>query len=289
MEYRLSKKVMADKGMRSTFNELAVKTFHLSFENWYQEGYCSESYLPYTLFHGDKAIANVSVNRMEVLWKGQVRRYIQLGTVMTDTEYRNQGISRYLLEEVLKDWRGQCDAMFLFANKNVLDFYPKFGFEKEKQYRFCTPMDRPLEAGIKLHMDSARDRELLKTYYEKTNPFSRMQVIHNYGLLMFYCMSPLKDCVFYSRQHDAVVIAEQDGEHFVCYDVYCDGGRKLQDVLSSVAAAGTKTVNLGFAPMDREGFEPELVVDEEDTLFVLRGGENIFRNEKMLFPLISHT
>lgn len=198
MDYRLSKNVMADDAMRSTFNDLVVKTFHLSFENWYQEGYCSDSYLPYTLFHGDRAVANVSVNRMEMLWKGQVRRYIQLGTVMTDTEYRNQGLSRYLLEEVLKD------------------------------------------------------------------------------------------CVFYSRQHDAVVIAEQDGEHLVCYDVYCDGGRKLQDVLSSIAAAGTRTVSLGLAPKDWEGFEPEPVVDEEDTLFVLRGGENIFRNDKMLFPLISH-
>lgn len=82
MSYQLCKNVMCDENMRRSFNSLAGKTFHLSFEDWYQAGYWSESNQPYTLFDRGTAIANISVNKMELLWQGKKRSYIQLGTVL---------------------------------------------------------------------------------------------------------------------------------------------------------------------------------------------------------------
>ena len=108
MNYKLYKNVMTDDATRTSYDALAQKTFGLSFEDWYQTGFWSETNQPYTLIDGDKAVANVSLNRMEVEYEGRVRSYIQLGTVMTDEAYRNQGLSRYLMEQVLADWQGKC-------------------------------------------------------------------------------------------------------------------------------------------------------------------------------------
>ena len=47
---------------RAAFNNLAKKIFGISFEEWYRAGYWNEKYIPYTLFDGERAIANVSAN-----------------------------------------------------------------------------------------------------------------------------------------------------------------------------------------------------------------------------------
>lgn len=289
MKYRLSREVMKNDKMRSSFNALASRIFDLSFENWYQEGYWSDFNQPYTLFDGERAIANVSVNKMEILWQNQRKTYIQLGTVMTDEAYRGQGLSRFLMEEIKRDWESRCDACFLFANQTVLDFYPKFGFVKEKQYQYSAPICQAGAAGQKLDMNAPAHREILKHYYEKTNPFSKLQVIHNYGLLMFSCGFFMKECVYYSPEYDAVVIAEQDGSTLHCYDVFGGKGNHLIDILASIAPAGTDTAVLEFTPKDSRGFEVQFLDDEDDTLFVAGGKENIFAGRKLRFPAISHT
>lgn len=281
---------MTNDILRAEYNRLTMETFGFSFEDWYQNGYWSEFHMPYTLFQEGKAIANVSVNKQEILWREKVYHCIQLGTIMTDRAYRNQGLSRILMEEVKHDWEGKCDAMFLFANESVLDFYPRFGFERKAQYQFCAKPDRALGLCKKLDMNSQCDREFLKAYYEKRNPFSEMQVIHNFGLLMFYCCSFMKDCVYYSQENDAVVIMEQEDGVLQCYDIFCDKGKNMMDILSCAAAPGTKMVRLGFTPCEKKCFEVTMHDDPDDALFVLRQkGREICDIGEALFPVISHT
>lgn len=303
--YLLSKAVMPNDTMRKEFNKLAEKTFQLSFESWYQSGYWSSLNMPYTLFDGEKAVANSSVNRMELLWNGQIHRYIQLGTVMTDEEYRRQGLSRFLMNEIMKDWKENCDGMFLFANHTVLDFYPKFGFQKEVQYQFGKSMggmadrnpgksmERKTDCGKgsvrKLDIDCSQDLELLKRHYKKGNPFSRLQAVNDFGLLMFYAGSVMKNCIYYLPEYDAVVIAEQNGTVMNCYDIFCKENRDFMGILAAAAAKGTEYVTLKFTPEDGYGFDAALIQDDDDTLFVLRDKENIFRKEPLFFPEISHT
>lgn len=289
MCYELRKDVMLHEETRHAFNALARETFHLDFEAWYQAGHWSEWNLPYTLFRGERAVANVTVNRLEVLWRGQLRREIQLGGVMTAEGERGRGLSRRLMEEVRRDWAGRCDGMFLLANRTVLDFYPKFGFQKAPQYRFTAPLEPRPGAVRKLDPDREEDRALLRRYYEKTNPFSRLQVVRNFGLLMFYCGGHLKNCVYHVSDPDAVVIAAQEGTCLRCLDVFCDPGRELEAILARTARAGTKAVELCFAPFEGLGFAPALLDDDDETLFVLQKGENLFAREKIRFPEISYT
>ncbi len=57
----------------------------------------------YVLAEGDTVLANASVNVMDFLWCGQSRRYIQIGTVMTEETHRDRGLSRRLITAILAD------------------------------------------------------------------------------------------------------------------------------------------------------------------------------------------
>lgn len=52
---------------------------------------------------------------------------------MTDVKYRDQGLLRIIMEKVIAEWKDKCELIYLFANDSVLDFYPKFGFDKVQQ------------------------------------------------------------------------------------------------------------------------------------------------------------
>ena len=54
---------------------------------------------------------------------------IQIGAVGTLPEYRNKGLSKYLMDLVLDKYQDSTDISFLFANETVTEFYPKFGFD----------------------------------------------------------------------------------------------------------------------------------------------------------------
>lgn len=286
--YRFDKNIRENTDVRLSFDKLSKKTFGLSFENWYQNGFWTEKYLPYVLLDGDQVVANVSVSIIDTIWKNEKKRYIQLGTVMTDIEYRNQGLSRLLMEKVIEEWKEKCDAMYLFANDTVLDFYPKFGFEKANEYQ-CQITVKPKLKGIrKLDISRNDDRELLLAKYKKSNPFSALPMLDNVGLLMFYCSQFMKDDIYYTKDCDAVIIAKQDGKDFICFDIFCDGMNDINEVLSVVASHGTTNVILGFSPKSVANYQVTLFQEDETTLFVLSDKENIFANNQVMFPLLSH-
>lgn len=135
-EYTFLVGYQKDNRYRTAFNDLVKKVFGLSFEEWYRAGYWNEKYIPYTLFDGENAAANVSVNIMDFVSFGEQRRYIQLGTVLTHENYRNNNLSRFLMEKVLAEWTNKCDFIYLYANKSVLEMYPKFGFDRVNEYEY---------------------------------------------------------------------------------------------------------------------------------------------------------
>ena len=124
-----------DKELRDSFNELAGKVFGLNFEGWYQNGFWKEAYDPYSVIEDGKVVSNISVNRCDMNYKGKTVHLIQLGTVMTDPDYRGRGYARLLMERVMEDIT-DADGIYLYGNDSVAEFYPKFGFAESKEYCF---------------------------------------------------------------------------------------------------------------------------------------------------------
>jgi predicted N-acetyltransferase YhbS len=287
-EYDFIKDVRENKKVRKSFNLLAQATYNIDFDNWYENGYWDDDYIPYVLLYGDKVVSNVSVNIINTSWKNQTKQYIQLGTVMTDKEHRGKGLSRWLIEKVLEDWKDKCEAIYLFANDSVLDFYPKFGFEKALEYQYHKRVNKEPGVVKKLDMSAAQDRRLLLDIYKFSNPFSALPMENNAGLLMFYCSQFMRENIYYIDQYKAVVVAEYDNENLICYDIFCQGKCTIEDVLCTMAQQNTKIATLGFTPTQINDFEITELHKHNTTLFVLNGKENLFKENKLMFPLLSH-
>ena len=301
MAYHLHKHVRDDDRARAAFNALAGEVFGLSFEKWRRQGCWTDRYIPYLLLDGDEAAANVSVNRMETVWDGKRKQCIQLGTVMTAPAYRGRGLARMLMEEVLRDWLDRCDALYLFANDTVLDFYPKFGFQRQAEtQRRLLPSLLPAAAPQplrRLDMALPADRELLHACYQRGNPHTRLPMLDNEGLLMFYCASFLRDHIFYLEDSQTAAILEREEDALICLDLY--GGRNtpaealphlLGSLLQSLPdhwTAGAKELRLGFTPAG-DALGEAVPIGEDDALFIYAEKENPLSGWQGMFPLLSH-
>lgn len=284
---KLNKSVKNSKDDFEAFNKLSMKVFGLSFENWFNSGYWGDNYCSYTFFDDVKAVANVSVSKIYTLVNGEPKLYIQLGNVSTDPDYRHQGLIRKLIQEVIHDFHDACDGIYLYANRTVLDFYPKFGFKKEAEYQYSKEITPNPAVFTKLDMGNAKDVILLESCYKKNNPFSARPMLNNFGLVMFYCGDSMRENVYYSEKLQAVIIASFKDNYMLCYDIYCDEGANIDTVLESAAQKDTNTVIFGFTPKNITGCSVKKL-ENDNQLFVHELGDNMFAQSKMMLPLLSH-
>ena len=93
-------------------------------------------------------------------------------------------------------------------------------------------------------------------------------MLDNPGLLMFYCSGFLKDCVYYSSAYDLACVATEEDGVFTCCDFFGTGRCTLEQAVCAAYA--------------------RVPVQGDDHLFVLAGGANIFAEDRVMLPLLSH-
>ena len=74
----------------------------------------------------------------------------------------------------------------------------------------------------------------------------------------------------------------------VCYDIFSDGLYALDKVIGEMVLEEQTEAVLGFAPKCVDGWSVEEWIEEDTTLFVLEGKENVFLTDRLMFPLLSH-
>lgn len=290
-DFQYISNIKDQEALRKSFFNLARSTFGLSFLPWYHEGGWGTDYIPHVLADGQTVAANVSVNKMTFLHRGKRRQWIQLGTVMTHPDYRGNGLGRFLMEKILSVYKNS-EAVYLFANDTVLDYYPKFGFQPSREFHCTFPLPElpvPLASVRKLDISDQRDRAMLLDYYQKGNPYSVFSMTENQGLLLFHCLNFLRDSIYYSAAYDMIVLAEFEGRTIVCHDLYGPGSAvPLNQVLCTVSMGRSETAALCFMPENTAGMDCVPWREEDTTLFFLDTGRQPFDREQLLFPTVSH-
>jgi len=278
-----------DDKYRASLNALTEKTFGFNFENWYQGGYFKNQYIPYSLMNEDKIVSNVSVNLMDLEVFGERKKYIQLGTVMTDEAYKKQGLARVLMEKVLADYKDKSDLIYLFANDSAVNFYPKFGFTKINQYVYTKAISKTEngEAFKKLNMEDEKTRALVYNKAKVVSSIAQISMQANGELVMFYCGSFMQDSVYYIEAYDAVVVADFDKDTLKLFDIFCEKEVSVDNVIIFVANENIKKVQLYFTPKETASYEVK-PLEWEDTLFVLGKDKVLFEGKKFMFPKLSH-
>lgn len=274
--------------LRHSFNELAEKTFDLDFEDWYQNGFWSDNYIPYSLVKDGRVVANVSVNKTDMAFAGVVKHFLQLGTVMTDEAYRNQGFIREIMKQINDDYLGKADGIYLFANDSVLDFYPKFGFQQSKEYQYSREITNTGACQFEpLLMNSPARWKLLEAAMETNIFHGRFDMIQNSGLILFYVTKYMQESVYYHGLSDTYVIADTDGKNLFLHNVFSGTLTELDQVIE-LFGKGIRHVTLGFVPMDPEKYEVTEVHEEDCTLFIKGSTLKIMEQERLRIPSLSH-
>lgn len=208
---------------------------------------------------------------------------------MTDPKFRGKGLSRWLMEYVMDKWKNNCDAIYLFSNDSVLDFYPKFGFVKVLEYEFKQSGKMPDRCKAqKLQMNDERNIQLVLEKYEQGNPFSALYMAENQGLFSFYCMGLMKENIYSSSQYDVIIVAANEEEKIRCCDIFGRTDAKLYDVLSVILSEGERELLLGFTPIHMDGFICQVHNEEDTTLFMYTAGASPFAFDRLMVPTISH-
>lgn len=265
MNYTIERDYRDNDALRHSFNELAIETFGLNFEHWYQNGYWGEKYNPYSIVIDGTIISNVSVNLIDCQLNGNTKHYIQLGTVMTKRLYRGKGYCRVLMKAILHDY-ALCDGFFLFANDNVLDFYPKFGFQKAQEYRFCADISPNSDSGIEPVSMKAK-QDWLYFLKEKSQRFSNgILQLNTDGLMMFYLTQFMQNNVYYIKALDAFVIAEVDNNTLILYDVFSKNPVDMLTVCNLFGNSVNKA-KFAFVPKETQMLKRYEYKETDTTLF----------------------
>lgn len=294
MEYQLIKSFDSNPILRDSFNELALASFDLSFEQWHRSGYWTSKYNTYSYCAGDQVVANASANLMSFKLENETTRAVQIGTVMTDLAFRGQGLATQLIELILEDWKSQADLIYLYANDESTSFYPKFGFERAYEYTYSCEVAslKPRTVGLrKLDLSKNEDLELLRQKYVQNNPFSAVKMVDNFELLMFYCGSIFANSIYYLAELELLVIAHAEGKELHCFDVYGKASCSFEEVLCCLVELqpGIEQIGLGFTPIEPALFTCAPILDY-DNLFVLTDtkNSNLFNEGRCILPLLSH-
>lgn len=288
--YQISHNIKETEQLRKSFNELAMETFGISFESWYKLGYWQENYIPYAFIKDNEVIANASITKSELVINEQQYQVIQIGTVMTKKEYQGQGLSRKLMETIIKDYQEKVDFIYLFANETVLEFYPKFGFKRvdELSTSIDTNQVDNRKTGIEI-CDFQEQKEKLENQVKKrsTNHLKTYDK-ENFFLSLFYFSTVFNECLYYISELDVFLTFEVEEKELHLYDALMTADVSFQEILSYLPLEGIEIIICHFQLKEIEGLQKteEVISIDDDALFVL--GVEGSTLSKVKLPLFSH-
>lgn len=286
--FRCVKNALKSNKDRTEYFELANKVFRLDFSPWYESGFCGDNFIPYTLYTSEMAVASVGVAVSDFKWQNGIKHCAQISTVMTAPEYRGMNLNRWLMELVLEEWKAKSDLIYLYANDSVLDYYPRFGFDKVEEYTYTLPISQQPGKYRKLNLSNPNDILLLKEKYSSfNNPFSALTMENNLSQVMFHCITFLQDNLYYVEEFSAIVIADYQDDMIFIYDIYTNAKCSISDIVSVLATENKTSITLGFTPNMVEPYTCEKSKENDTTVFTLKTGGNIFLTHKVTFPFMS--
>lgn len=280
-----------DEVLRKSFNYLANDVFGIDFEQWYQKGCWDDNFVCHSIVIQQEVVSNVSVSKMNLIIDGTNKRAIQIGTVMTRPEYRNNGFSRLLMKHVLETYRDECEVFYLFANDSVHHFYPKFGFApySESKFSMKVPPLTIVNNGLrKIDCADEEDLQLINKILQTRTPVSnQFGISGDQGIFMFYSLNVFQDSIYLFEDEEAIIIYQNERNVLHIYDVVSKDKIDLMKLLSHIISIDTDLIQFHFTP-DRftKNVNVELMVNS-DLLFI-KSKNDLNLNFSFCVPLLSH-
>lgn len=266
--------------LRKSYCELANNIFGIDFNEYYEKGFWSNKYVPFSYVYENQVIANVSVNILDLIVRGEKKKALQIGTVMTDLNYRKQGLATDLMNKVLDDYRDSYDFMYLFANKNVLDFYPKFGFSVVEENEFYIDFffkKSIYEVIHKLDISNINQRNFVYQFVLKRLPNSKtFSTLNAEGIFMFYCLNVFPNSIYYLEKEDVIIVFKKDQEQLHIFDIVSKKEVEIENILHKIADSSIQKVIFHYTPEYKGIVLHNKVFHGSEILFVKSFDDNEF-------------
>lgn len=95
--------------------------------------------------------------------------------------------------------------------------------------------------------------------------------------------------IFYIQELNAIAIAEYEENHLILIDILSSQQVEIDEVIQSLATDQTDKAIMRFMPIHSENYEISLYKEEDLTLYVMADKKELFENNKLIFPELSHT
>jgi len=238
--------------LRKSYSDLSSLTFGIEFEEYYQKGFWSDRYVPFSYVYQDKVIANVSVNLLDFIIQGNKKKALQIGTVMTHPDFQKRGLSTNLMNKVLAEYSNSYDFMYLFANKDVLDFYPKFGFKTYNEHIFYMnfAVNKKQNRNLrKLDIANLKDKNFIYEFVSNRIPVSEtFSTFNSEGIFMFYSLNVFPQNIYYLADEDVIVVFKQEQKTLHLYDVVSKKEIEIESILKKISDFSTEKVIFHYTP-----------------------------------------
>ncbi len=163
---------------------------------------------------------------------------------------------------------------------NVLDFYPKFGFQSVNEYQFSmvySPIQTDTTGIRKLDSSNIDDLNFIyKTAFERVHVSNLFGTQNTHGLLMFYCIYVFANDIYYIEDEDAIVIFKAEGKQIDIFDIVSKKEVSIDNILSKITNSDINKIAFHYTP-NYKGIDTQSdIFDGDDVLFVKSSGSNHF-------------
>lgn len=277
---------------KKSFYALAKSTFGIDFKVWDERGGWNDRYICYSYVDEEQIIANASISKMNIVIHQKEYNALQIGTVMTHPDYRNQGLSGKLMNHILAKYEHQYDFIYLFANDSVLDFYPRFGFKRmqESSFSLKTSLLRTSQTSSVRILDTNNpdDFLIIERIAGNRGPVSStLGVTSAEGLLLFYFLVVFNDSIYYIEEDDVIVLFKKEDHQLHLFDIISTSRIDLYSIVNSILSPEISVIHFHFTPDDpKDLIEAVFTTQNDDTLFVRPFIKDLPKH--FMFPITSH-
>lgn len=270
-----------DKEYQKKLNKLLNRVF-LDFKFWYDLDLWDENYESYSISVGDEIVSNICIYKTQVIFEGKRQLALSVGAVATKKEYRGKGLSRKIMEHIIKKYDGV--PMYLSANEDVVEFYPKFGFERAFEKSPVMDIDiNNLHEAKKLKYDDEKVKDYI---YSRTNYSSEMDCLNTASINLFHIhLGYLKDYIYELNDIKTMIVAYKTDETLKIKAIYSSGEVTFNELVENLPFKDVKKIEFGFLPT-YENLDYYMEDNEADPWFIRNVSCDI---SSIKFPELSMT
>jgi len=192
---------------------------------------------------------------------------------------------------VLKKYEEKVDLFYLFANETVIDFYPKFGFERKFEVLFKS-FRQPEEtkyAMRSLNLDEKRDLDIIQNLLMNRNCLTESFSPINYDFItMWHIIYIYSKNLYYFEEKNIIFILESKEKSLHIYDIISEENFELDSIFNKIIQnSEIEEIYYYFTP-NQIGINSHETVPDEDSLFFIRGDFSL-KNRTFKYPITGQT